>query len=124
MSVCDSASVQIESVETIAAGETATISKTDFSPCNPQANSTVLDAFPVESDYVTKGSEATILPLNDEVDFLGELGNVQGLRSTDKTVIENPNSESASTGTDSIGGKRELKLTERGKSCPRAKETQ
>ena len=45
----------------------------DFSPFNPQANSTVLDAFPIESGYVTKGSEATNLPLNDEVDFLGEL---------------------------------------------------
>ena len=93
MSVCDSASVDMESDGTIAAGETATISGTDFSPCNPQANSTVLDAFPIESGYVTKGSEATNLPLSDEVDFLGELWNGQGLGSTDKTVIENPNLE-------------------------------
>ena len=38
MSVCDLASVDMESDGTIAAGETATISETDFSPCNPQAN--------------------------------------------------------------------------------------
>ena len=63
MSVCDSASVDIESDGTIAAGETATISETDFSPCNPQANSTVLEAFPVESGYVRKGSEATNIKL-------------------------------------------------------------
>ena len=63
MSVCDSASVDIESDGTIAAGETATISETDFSPCNPQANSTVLEAFPVESVYVRKGSEATNIKL-------------------------------------------------------------
>ena len=44
-----SASVDIESDGTIAAGETASISETDFSPCSPQANSTVLDAFPIES---------------------------------------------------------------------------
>ena len=42
MSVCDSASVDIESGGTIAAGETATIAGTDFPPCNSQANSTVL----------------------------------------------------------------------------------
>ena len=34
-SACDSASVDIESDGTITAGETATISETDFSPCNP-----------------------------------------------------------------------------------------
>ena len=72
-SVCDSANVDIESDGTTTAGETATISETDFSPCNPQANSTVLDTFPIESGYVTKGGEATNLPLNDEVDFLGKL---------------------------------------------------
>ena len=71
-SVCDSASVNIESNGTTTAGETATISETDFSPCNPQANSTVLDTFPIESGYVRKGGGATNLPLNDEVDFLGE----------------------------------------------------
>jgi len=48
--------------------------RTDFSPCYPQANSTVLDAFPIESGYVTKGSKATDLPLNDEVDLLGNCG--------------------------------------------------
>ena len=110
MSVCDSASVDIESDETIAAGEKATISETHFSPCYPQANCTI------ESGYVTKGSEATDLPLNDEVDLLGESWNGQGLGGTDKTVIENPNSESASVGPASIGGKREHKLTERGNS--------
>ena len=73
MSLCDSASVDIESDGTIAADETATITETDFPPCNPQANSTVLEAFPIESGNVTKGSEATNLPLNDEVEFLGEL---------------------------------------------------
>ena len=106
----------------ITAGETATISETDLSPCNPQANSTVLDTFPTDSGYVTKGSEATNLPLNDEVDFLGELWNGQGLGSTEKTVIENPNLESASAGTASIGGKREHKLTERGKSYKLARD--
>ena len=70
----------------ITAGETATISETDLSPCNPQANSTVLDTFPTESGYVTKGSEATNLPLNDEVDFLGKLCNGQGLGSTDTSM--------------------------------------
>ena len=65
---------------------------------------------------MTKGSEATNLPLNDEVDFLGELWNGQGLGSTEETVIENTNLESASAGTASIGGKREHKLTEIGKS--------
>ena len=65
---------------------------------------------------MTKGSEATNLPLNDEVDFLGELWNGQGLGSTDKTVIKNPNSESASVGPTSISRKREYKLTERGNS--------
>ena len=122
MAVCGSASVDIESHGTIAAGETATISGPGFSPCNPQANSTVLDAFPIESGYVTKGSEATNLPLNDEVDFLGELWNGQGLGSTEETVIENPNLESASAGTASIGGKREHKLTERGKSYKLARD--
>ena len=73
MSVCDSASVDIESDGTIAAGETATITETDFPPGNPHANATVLEIFLIESDYVTKGSEATNLPLNDEVEFLGEL---------------------------------------------------
>jgi len=119
MSVCDLASVDIESDGTIAAGETATISETDFSPCNPQANS---DAFPIESGYVTKGSEVTNSPLNDEVDFLGELWNGQGLGSTDETVIENPNLESASAGTVSIGGKREHKLMEKGKSYKLARD--
>ncbi|CAH3187524.1 unnamed protein product [Porites lobata] len=68
------------------------------------------------------GSEATNLPLNDEVDFLGELWNGQGLGSTEETVIENPNLESASAGTASIGGKREHKLTERGKSYKLARD--
>ena len=116
MSVCDWASVDIESDETIAGGEKATISETDVSPCYPQANSTVLDAFPIESGYVTKGSETTDLPLNDQVDLLGALSNRQGLESTDKTVIKNPNSDSASVGPTSIGRKREYKLTERGNS--------
>ena len=109
MSVCDSASVDIESNGTIAAGEMATLSETDFAPCNTQANSTVLEAFPIKSGYVTKGSEATNLPLDDEVEFRGELWNGQGLASTDETVIENPNLESASAGTASIGEKRERK---------------
>ena len=122
MSVCDSVSVDIESDETIAAGEKATISKTDFSPCYPQANCTVLDAFPIESGYVTKGSEATDLPLNGEVDLLGESWNGQGLGSADKTVIENPNSESAPVSPASIGGKREHKLTERGNSYKLARD--
>ena len=51
----------------------------------------VLEAFPIESGYVTEGSEATNLPLDDEVEFRGELWNGQGLGSTDETVIENPN---------------------------------
>ena len=59
-SVCDSANVDIESDGTTTAGETATISETDFSPCNPQANSTVLDTFPIESGYVTKGAKRRI----------------------------------------------------------------
>ena len=59
MSACDSASVDIANDGTIAACETASFPETDFSPCNPQANSTVLDAFPIETGYVTKGSEAT-----------------------------------------------------------------
>ena len=122
MFVCDSASVDIESDGTIAAGETTTISETDFSPVHPQANSTVLEAFPIESGYVKKGSEATNLPLNDEVDFLGELWNAQGLGSTEETVIKNPNSESASAGTASTGGKREHKLTGRGKSYKLARD--
>ena len=122
MSVCDSVSVDIESDETIAAGEKATISKTDFSPCYPQANCTVLDAFPIESGYVTKGSEATDLPLNDEVDLLGKSWNGQGLGSADKTVIENPNSESVPVSPASIGGKREHKLTERGNSYKLARD--
>ena len=122
MSVCDSASVDIESDGTIAAGETAAISETDFPPCNPQAHSTVLEASPIESGYVTKGSEATNLPLVNEVEFLKELWNGQGLGSTDETVIENPNLESASAGTASIGGKREHKLTERGKSYKLARD--
>ena len=58
---------------------------------------------------VTKGGEATNLPLDDEVEFRGELWNGQGLASTDETVIENPNLESASAGTASIGEKRERK---------------
>ena len=109
MSVSDSASVDIESDGTIAAGETATIRDTDCPPCNPQANSTVLEAFAIESGHVTKGSEATNLPLNDEVESLGELSNGQGLGSTDETVIENPNLESVSAGTTSISEKREHK---------------
>ena len=56
MSVCDSTSVDFESDGTIiAAGETATLSETDFSPCNPQANSTVLDAFPRRVGLLDKG---------------------------------------------------------------------
>ena len=70
----------------ITAGETATISETDLSPCNPQENSTVLDTFPTESGYMTKGSEATTLHLNDEVDFLGKFWNGQGLGSTDTSM--------------------------------------
>ena len=122
MSVCDSAGFDIKSDGTIAAGETATISETDFSPCNPQGNSTVLEAFPIESGCVTKGSKATNLPLNDEVDFPRELANGQGLGSTDETVIDNANLESASAGTASIGGKREHKLTEKGKSYKLARD--
>ena len=86
MSVWDSASVDIESNGTIAAGEMATLSETDFPPCNPQANSTVLEAFPIESGYVTEGNEATNLPLDDEIEFRGELWNRQGLGSTDETA--------------------------------------
>ena len=71
---------------------------------------------------MTKGSEATNLPLNDEVDFLGELWNGQGLGSTDETVIENPNIESASAGTASVGEKREHELTEKGKSFKLARD--
>ena len=71
---------------------------------------------------MTKGSEATDLPLNDEVDLLGESWNGQGLGGTDKTVIENPNSERASVGPASIGGKREHKLTERGNSYKLARD--
>ena len=74
MSVCDSASVDIESDETIAAGEKVTISETDFSPCYPQANCTALDAFPIESGYVTKGSEATIYLWTMKLTFLGNRG--------------------------------------------------
>ena len=70
MSVCDSASVDIESDETIAAGEKVTISETDY----PQANCTVLDAFPIESGYVTKGSEATIYLWTMKLTFLGNRG--------------------------------------------------
>ena len=71
---------------------------------------------------MTKGSEATNLPLNDEVDFLGEFWNGQGLGSTDETVIENPNLESASAGTASVGEKRERELTEKGKSFKLARD--
>ena len=58
---------------------------------------------------MTEGSEVTNLPLDDEVEFRGELWNGQGLGSTDETVIENPNLKSASAGTASIGKKREHK---------------
>ena len=78
--------------------------------------------FQGESDYLTKGITATNLPLNDEDEFLGELSNGQGLGRTDKAVIENPNSESASAGAASIGGKSEHKLTERVKSYKRARD--
>ena len=78
--------------------------------------------FQGESDYLTKGITATNLPLNDEDEFLGELSNGQGLGRTDKAVIENPNSESASAGDTSIGGKSEHKLTERVKSYKRARD--
>ena len=71
---------------------------------------------------MTKGSEATDLPLNDEVDLLGKSWNGQGLGSADKTVIENPNSESAPVSPASIGGKREHKLTERGNSYKLARD--
>ena len=71
---------------------------------------------------MTKGSEAQNLPLNDEGDFLGEWWIGQGLGSTDKTVIENPNLESASAVSASIGGKREHKLTEKGKSYKLARD--
>ena len=64
---------------------------------------------------MTKKGEPTNLPLNDELDFLGKLRNGQGLGNEDKTVVGNPNQESASGGTANIGGKRERKLTERGK---------
>ena len=69
-----------------------------------------------------KGERSHDLPLNDEVDLLGESWNGQGLGGTDKTVIENPNSESASVGPASIGGKREHKLTERGNSYKLARD--
>ena len=65
---------------------------------------------------MTKKGEATNLALNDEVDFLGKFRNGQGLGNEDKTVVGNPNQESASGGTANIVGKRERKLTERGKS--------
>ena len=54
--------------------------------------------------------------MNDEVEFLEKFRNGQGLGNEDKTVIENPNPDSASGGTASIGGRRERKLTEKGKS--------
>ena len=116
MSMCESANVDIESDGMIAAGETTAILETELSPCSPQANSTAIDALAIESGYVTKKGEATNLPLNDEVDFLEEFGNGQGLGNEDKTVVENPNPDSASGGTASIGERRERKLTERGKS--------
>ena len=59
MSVCDSVNVDIESDGIIAAGETVALLEIDLSPCNPQANSTAIDAFPIEPGYVTKKSEAT-----------------------------------------------------------------
>ena len=65
---------------------------------------------------MTKKGEATNLPLNDELDFLGKFRHGQGLGNEDKTVVGNPNQKSASGGTANIGGKRERKLTERGKS--------
>ena len=106
--------VDIESDGRIAAGKTAAILETVLLPCNPQANSTAIDAFPIGSGYMTKKGEATNLPLNDEVDFLGKFRNGQGLGNEDKTVVGNPNQESASGGTANIGGKRERNLTERG----------
>ena len=54
--------------------------------------------------------------MNDEIDFVGKFRNGEGLGNEDKTVIENPNPDSASGSTASIGGRRERKLTERGKS--------
>ena len=90
--------------------------ETDLSPCNPQANSTAIDALAIESGYVRKKGEATNLLLNDEVEFLEKFRNGQGLGNEDKTVSENPNPDSASGGTASIGGRRERKLTEKGKS--------
>ena len=116
MSVCESANVDIESNGMIAAGKTAATLETGLSPCNPQANSTVIDAFAIASGYVTKKGESTNLPLNNEVDFHGKFRNGKGLGNEDKTVVENPCPDSASGGTTSIGGRREHKLTERGKS--------
>ena len=109
MSVCGSANVDIESDGMIAAGQRATILETDLSPCNPQANSTAIDAFGIESGYVTKNGEATNLPLNDEVDFLEKFRNGPGIGNENKTMAENPNPDSASGGTASIGGRRERK---------------
>ena len=53
-----SARVDFESDGAIAAGETATLSETDFSPCNPQANSTVLDTFPRRFRLRDKGERS------------------------------------------------------------------
>ena len=56
--VIDSASVDFESDGAIAAGETATLSETDFSPCKPKANSTVLDTFPRRFRLRDKGERS------------------------------------------------------------------
>ena len=92
MSVCESVNVDIESHAMIAAGKTVAILETDLSRCNPQANYTAVDAFAIiiELSYVWKKGDVQNLPLNDEVDFLREFRNGQGLRYEDKAMVENP----------------------------------
>ena len=65
MSVSDSASVDIEKDGKIAAGESATISETAFSPCIPQANSTVVDTILKDAEQY-QGSDD---PDNDDVNI-------------------------------------------------------
>ena len=65
MSVCDSASVDIERDGKIAAGESATISKTAFSPCIPQANSTVVDTILKDAEQYLGSDD----PDNDDVNI-------------------------------------------------------
>ena len=92
MSVCELVNVDIASHAMIAAGKTVAILETDLLCCNLQANYTAVDAFAIviELSYVRKKGDVQNLPLNDEVDFLGEFRDRQGLRNEDKAVVENP----------------------------------